>query len=174
MKLIIQWLVVFAILGGITACASKSTSHIGMNELQPNQLQDKLDFKENFMLLTFVADKELVERVKLVEAYEKVAKEKNAKIYYVNLVDNNTDFIEKLGKNYVHEGSPSQTWKLDEDGLVLIENGKAIQALGRVTEKEMLQLEEKKETYYDQIDYIEKEIDEINNFMKWKGLEFTQ
>src|SRR5699024_12623707 len=89
-------LVLLSLLLVLSACGNKA--EVGMNEISLKDLEGKLDNDESFLLVTFSASEEDVEKSELVEAFDKSWKKDEKKAFYVNFDGETQDTLDKVGE----------------------------------------------------------------------------
>lgn len=94
-----------------------------MNEMTLKELKEKLDNEESFLLVTFSASKEDVEKSELVEAFDKSLNKDEQTAFYVNLDEESQDTLDQLGEKYTPSDYKGDVWEPKDDGLVLIADG---------------------------------------------------
>ena len=105
----------------MTACGSQAD--IGMNEINLKELEKKLDNEESFLLVTFSASEEEVEKSELVEAFDQAFDEKKETAFYVNFDGESQEVLDQLGEEHSPPEYDGETWEPIDDGLVLIQDG---------------------------------------------------
>src|SRR5699024_4389583 len=81
----------------LSACGNKAA--VGMNEISLKDLEKKLDNDESFLLVTFSASEEDVEKSELVEAFDDAFTEKDETAFYVNFDGESQETLDQLGEN---------------------------------------------------------------------------
>lgn len=105
----------------LSACGNKA--EVGMNKISLKELKGKLDNDESFLLVTFSASEEDVEKSELVEAFDDSLNKVKKTAFYVNFGDESQKKIDQLGEKYTPLEYKGDTWEPKDDGLVLIEDG---------------------------------------------------
>src|SRR5699024_10392907 len=105
----------------LSACGNKAA--VGMNEISLKDLEKKLDNDESFLLVTFSASEEDVEKSELVEAFDDAFTEKDETAFYVNFDGESQETLDQLGGKYTPYEYKGDVWEPKDDGLVLIEDG---------------------------------------------------
>jgi len=114
-------LVLLSLLLVLSACGNKA--EVGMNEISLKDLEGKLDNDESFLLVTFSASEEDVEKSELVEAFDKSLKKDEQTAFYVNFDGESQDTLDQLGEKYTPSDYKGDVWEPKDDGLVLIADG---------------------------------------------------
>lgn len=105
----------------LSACGNKE--EVGMNKMTLKELEEKLDNDESFLLVTFSASEEDVEKSELVEAFDDAFTEKEETAFYVNFDGESQETFDQLGEKYTPSEYKGDVWEPKDDGLVLIEDG---------------------------------------------------
>ncbi|WP_141130779.1 hypothetical protein [Virgibacillus dokdonensis] len=114
-------LILLSFLLVLSACGNKA--EVGMNEMTLKELKEKLDNEESFLLVTFSASKEDVEKSELVEAFDKSLSKEEQTAFYVNFDGESQDTLDQLGEKYTPSDYKGDVWEPKDDGLVLIADG---------------------------------------------------
>src|SRR5699024_3658770 len=104
----------------MSACGSKAD--IGINEIDLKELEKKLDNEESFLLVTFSANEEGVEKSGLVEAFDQAFNEKEETAFYMNVNGESQETLDQLGEKHRPPEYDEDTWELEEDDLILIQD----------------------------------------------------
>lgn len=161
----------------LSACGSKA--EIGMNEIDLKELEKKLDDEESFLLVTFSASEENVEKSELVKAFDDGFTEKEKTAFYVNLDGESQEKLDQLGREHSPDEYDGDTWEPLDDGLVLIQNGGVMNnpretLLGQSLIEGTANGEEGYETsFLAYMDDINAGIDSALDFADRNGIEFT-
>src|SRR5699024_12262950 len=83
----------------MSACGSKAD--IGINEIDLKELEKKLDNEESFLLVTFSANEEEVEKSGLVEAFDQAFNEKEETEIYLIVYEVSKEKLDQLGDKYI-------------------------------------------------------------------------
>jgi len=161
----------------LSACGSKSD--IGMNEINLKELEKKLANEESFLLVTFSASEEEVEKSELVEAFNQAFNEKEETAFYVNVDGESQEAPEQLGEEHSPSGYDGDTWEPKDDGLVLIQDGVVMKnpretLLSQSLIKGTASGEEGYEgSFFEYMDDIEAGIDSALDFAQQNDIELT-
>src|SRR5699024_3865039 len=82
----------------LSACGNKGA--VGMNDISLRELEKKLDNDESFLVGTFSASEEDVEKSELVEAFDDAFTEKDETAFYVNFDGESQETLDPLGGKY--------------------------------------------------------------------------
>lgn len=105
----------------LSACGNQA--EVGMNKISLKDLEEKLDNEEAFLLVTFSASEEDVEKSELVEAFDESLNEEEQTAFYVNFDGESQETLNQLGEKYTPSEYKGDVWEPKDDGLVLIEDG---------------------------------------------------
>jgi len=161
----------------MSACGSKAD--IGMNEIDLKELEKKLDNEESFLLVTFSASKEEIEKSELVEAFDQAFDEKKETAFYVNVEEESQETLDQLGEENSPPEYDGDTWEPKDDGLVLIQDGGVMKnpretLLGQSLIKGTAKDEEGYEgSFFEYMDDIEAGIDDALDFAERNNIELT-
>lgn len=161
----------------LSACGNKV--EIGMNEITIKELEEKLDNKESFLLVTFSASEENVEKSKLVEAFDDAFTEKEETAFYVNFDGESQETLDEWGEKYTSTEYKGDVWEPKDDGLVLIEDGAVMNnpretLLGQsLIEGTANGADGYESSFMEYMDGINAGIDSALNFADHNGVEFS-
>lgn len=105
----------------LSACGNKA--EVGMNKMTLKELEEKLDNDESFLLVTFSASEEDVEKSELVEAFDDSLNKEEQTAFYVNFDGESKETLDHLGEKYTPSEYKGDVWEPKDDGLVLIKDG---------------------------------------------------
>src|SRR5699024_1395110 len=108
-------LILLSFLPVLSACGNKA--EVGMNEINLEDLEKKLDNDESFLLVTFSASEEDVEKSELVKAFDKSLKKDEQTAFYVNFDGESQDTLDQLGEKYTPSDYKGDVWEPKDDGL---------------------------------------------------------
>lgn len=161
----------------LSACGSKAET--GMNEINLKELEKKLDNEESFLLVTFSASEEEVDKSELVEAFDEAFAEKEETAFYVNVDGESQKDLDQLGEEHSPPEYDGDTWEPIDDGLVLIQDGGVMKnpretLLSQSLIKGTANGEEGYEgSFFEYMDDIDAGIDDALDFAKQNEVEFT-
>lgn len=161
----------------MTACGSKAD--IGMNEIDLKELEKKLANKESFLLVTFSASEDEVEKSELVETFDQAFNEKEETAFYVNVDGENQKDLDQLGEEHSPPEYDGDTWEPEDDGLVLIQDGGVMKnpretLLSQSLIKGTANDEEGYErSFFEYMDDIEAGIDSVLDYVQQNNIELT-
>jgi len=156
------------------ACGNKAD--IGMNEINLKDLEKKLENEESFLLVTFSASKDEVEKSELVEAFDQAFNEKEETAFYMNVEGESQEKLDQLGEEHSPPEYNGDTWEPKDDGLVLIQEGGVMKnpretLLGQSLIKGTANDEEGyEESFFDYMDDIDAGIDDALEYAEQNGI----
>ncbi|MGJ9459941.1 hypothetical protein [Oceanobacillus sp. CF4.6] len=105
----------------LSACGNQPEA--GMNKISLKELEEKLDNEETFLLVTFSAGEEDVEKSELVEVFDDSLNRVEKTAFYVNFDGESQETLDQLGEKYTPSEYKGDVWEPKDDGLVLISDG---------------------------------------------------
>src|SRR5699024_12008202 len=93
----IWWSILILLSFLLVLSAYGNKAEVCMNEMTLKELEEKLDNDGSFLLVTFSASEEVVEKSELVEAFDESLNKKEQTAFYVNFDGESQDTLDQLG-----------------------------------------------------------------------------